>query len=145
MQEVFERVTERLKSEPELMDQNAEDEFSGGFQIQENNIGGNFNNFESSFGNTSQNGAFQSGQDFFDLPPQPTCNMVNLWKLLSTAKKQAQLSEFDYQMLFHTGYQSRENIARLHSEFEMFFKQIETQYNTLNPDLIKSVVQKLCK
>lgn len=53
MQEVFERVTERLKSEPELMGQNAEDEFSGGFQIQENNIGGNFNNFESSFGNTS--------------------------------------------------------------------------------------------
>ena len=71
--------------------------------------------------------------------------MVNLWKLLSTAKKQAQLSEFDYQMLFHTGYQSRENIMRLHSEFEMFFKQIETQYNTLNPDLIKSVVQKICK
>ncbi len=66
--------------------------------------------------------------------------MMNLWNLLSTAKKQAQLSEFDYQMLFHTGYQSRENIARLYSEFEMFFKQIETQYNTLNADLIKSVV-----
>ena len=55
MQGVFQRVTERLKSEPELMEQNAEDEFSGGFMIQENNNGGggNFNNFESSFGNTS--------------------------------------------------------------------------------------------
>ena len=61
MREVFERVTERMLSEPELlMEQNAEDEFSGGFQIQENNNNnmGNFNNFESSFGNTSQNGAF---------------------------------------------------------------------------------------
>ena len=56
MQGVFQRVTDRLKSEPELMEQNAaEDEFSGGFMIQENKNGGggNFNNFESSFGNTS--------------------------------------------------------------------------------------------
>ena len=53
---MFERVTQRLLNEPELLEQNAEDEFSGGFQIQDNNNmggGGHFNNFESSFGNTS--------------------------------------------------------------------------------------------
>ena len=120
---IFERLTSKLLSEPELLNDplNVEDEFSGGFQMQEQN---NRGNFESSFGNSSLNGGFQSGQDFFDLPPQPTCNMMNLWKLLTTAKKQAQLGEFDYQLLFHTGYQSKENMLKLNSELNMFFKQI---------------------
>ncbi len=82
LSEVFAKVAEIIKSKsPEfLIEQNInEDEFSGTF-----NVAGQFNNFESSFGNTSHagNGTFSPGQDFFDLPPQPSCNMLNLWNLL---------------------------------------------------------------
>ncbi len=57
--------------------------------------------FENSFGLSAGGNTGAFGGDFFELPPQPKCNLLSLWKLIdgseSGDKSKGTIMDFDYQ------------------------------------------------